>query len=106
MTDGCDGMLIATPQAFETPETLASLSRYYGGEVYAIGPLFATGAEAGTLEKSKSKDSDRIIAFMDGVLESRGPHSLIYVTSLIFTFINHSLMCHIHRSLWARTTGL
>ena len=82
VTDGCDGLLIATPQAIETPETLASLLRYYEGKVYAIGPLFATGTEAGALEKSKSEDSDRIIALMDRVLESRGPRSLVYVTSL------------------------
>ncbi|KAF7789271.1 hypothetical protein EIP86_000212 [Pleurotus ostreatoroseus] len=80
VTDQCDGLLLATPHAFETPEILASLSQYYDGEVYPVGPLLPTASDASVLEKSKSKDTQEIDALMTRVLESHGPQSLVYVS--------------------------
>lgn len=89
VTDGCDGMLIATPHVFETAETLGSLSQYYGGEVYAIGPLLPTASDASSLEKSKSKDTTQIEELLARVLQSHGPKSLVYVRTNIALMITN-----------------
>ena len=83
MTDQSDGLLLATPHAFETPEILASLSQYYDGEVYPVGPLLPTASDASILEKSKSKDTQEIDVLMTRVLQSHGPQSLVYVSIVV-----------------------
>lgn len=77
--DGCDGVLIATPHAFETPETLEGLAKRMDGNIHVVGPMLASGGDTHGTERKQAAMAQEIDDFMGRIHETRGPKSLVYV---------------------------
>ncbi|KAJ3554961.1 hypothetical protein NM688_g2831 [Phlebia brevispora] len=79
-TDNCDGIVIATPQCLESPESLKAMLKYYEGEIHVLGPMLPVATKDKIPQKRPSEEAQEIDDFMTRALESHGPSSLIYVS--------------------------
>lgn len=81
----CDGMVIASPEAYE-PAAITAIREWFAGtgnrSVWAIGPLFPPTAskEAMAGEATLSESFGDIKKFMDNTLALHGEHSMLYVS--------------------------
>ena len=79
----CDGLIMTTPEEYE-PEAIADIKRWFGKTsrgVYPLGPLLpaVNDPKVSEEEKSISMKGQEISQFMDSVLKSHGPQSMVYV---------------------------
>jgi len=80
----CDGVVATTPEAFE-PEGAAGFRDWLTGDgksIHIVGPLIPISADAHAIagEAEQSAASGEIKTFMDNVLKSHGPRSLLYIS--------------------------
>ena len=78
---------MTTPEEYE-PEAIADIKRWFGKTsrgVYPLGPLLpaVNDPKVSEEEKSISMRGQEISQFMDSVLKSHGPQSMIYVCAKI-----------------------
>lgn len=83
-----DGVIIPTIEAYDTPEALAHARDFLAStsrKLFVIGPLLSavSGENAIRQQMSSSPKSQEIDAFMARTLETRGPKSLVYVSSSV-----------------------
>ncbi|CAL1714247.1 unnamed protein product [Somion occarium] len=81
VVEDCDGLIMATPEPYE-PEGIDIFRRWFAEtsrEVYAIGPMVPFGKKAIEGENKQSQDAADIGQFLQSVLTSHGPKSVIYL---------------------------
>lgn len=59
-------------------------------KLYYVGPAMPSGKHAFDTEKTLSEDAKRIESFMEKVLQTKGPHSMLFVR--IFANINRPVL--------------
>ncbi|PSR79624.1 hypothetical protein PHLCEN_2v6925 [Hermanssonia centrifuga] len=84
LVNGCDGILVATPDCFESTESLAALRTWFAEtsrEVYTVGPMLPpSGKNATVNEKKQSANPEEIDEFMGQTLKTHGKQSLVYIS--------------------------
>ncbi len=84
LVNGCDGILVATPDCFEPTEVLDAFQAWFAEtsrKVYTVGPMLPPpGENAASNEKKQSASSGEIDKFMEQTLKTHGKQSLIYVS--------------------------
>ena len=78
----CDGLITAAPACLESPATAKALAAWmaaHSKQVFQLGPLLPLTTHSYVEEKTLSYDTDRIDEFMENVLKSNGPNSIIFV---------------------------
>ena len=79
-----DGALLTTPEPYE-PDAVAACREWFaqtGRPVYGVGPVLPSASKATVTagEKKQSNDATKVQAFLDNVLETDGPQSVLYVS--------------------------
>lgn len=79
----CDGLILMVSEEYET-EAIAGIRRWFSKtsrSIYHLGPLLPAlnNPEVSEKEKSISVNGPEISRFMDSLLESHGPQSMVYV---------------------------
>ncbi|KAJ3487391.1 hypothetical protein NLI96_g3558 [Meripilus lineatus] len=79
----CDGLIMTTPEEYE-PEGIADIKKWFAKtsrSVYHLGPLLPAlnDPKVSAEEKSISANGQEISDFMDSVLKSHGPQSMVYM---------------------------
>lgn len=72
----------STPECYE-PKAIAALREWFAEtsrRVIVCGPLIPSGEQAIVNEKRQTSNASEISDFLDAVLESHGPKSLVYVS--------------------------
>ena len=85
MFANADGVLVASPRAYESPMMMSSLERWFeqdGRELHLVGPML-NPKKASVAASGSSSEFDE---FMARVLEAHGPKSMLYVCSLFSLF--------------------
>ncbi|KAH9828759.1 uncharacterized protein C8Q71DRAFT_719010, partial [Rhodofomes roseus] len=80
--EACDGIVLATPECYET-EAIAALRDWLAGSsrlIYACGPLIPSGVQAVAYEKLQSSDAAKVESFLHAKLASHGEHSVLYIS--------------------------
>ncbi|THG95648.1 hypothetical protein EW026_g6040 [Hermanssonia centrifuga] len=84
LVNGCDGILVATPDCFEPTEVLDAFQAWFAEtsrKVYTVGPMLPPpGENAASNEKKQSASSGEIDKFMEQTLKTHGKQSLIYIS--------------------------
>ena len=80
-----DGALLTTPEPYE-PDAVAACREWFaqtGRPVYGVGPVLPSASKATVTagEKKQSNDATKVQAFLDNVLETDGPQSVLYVST-------------------------
>lgn len=79
-----DGIITPTTEAFDPPESIAAMRKFLGltgRKLYMLGPLqpAISGENSVSNELSQSSQGQEIATFLERILKSHGPKSLIYV---------------------------
>ena len=77
--NNADGILMATPRSFESPDAMAHIIDWFEGgskEVHLVGPMLSP-QKATVAASDKATDFNE---FMTRMLESHGPNSMLYVS--------------------------
>ena len=80
----CDGTLVSSSECFEPPEAIAAYRKWMAEKnrkAYIMGPLVADHAVSADKETKQSAKAPEILGFMDRILKSHGPNSMLYVRS-------------------------
>ena len=85
MINGCDGLVIATPECYEPPAALEMLHQWFAKtsrKAHVVGTMMPTADRSGATEKKQSDKAQEIDEFIARIMVSHGPQSLVYVCSL------------------------
>ncbi|KAL4252626.1 Plant UDP-glycosyltransferase [Abortiporus biennis] len=79
--DLCDGLIFFTSEEYE-PAAIATVKSWLAKPVYTVGPLLPSPQERSNVggENGLTKDTRKIKNFMDGILNSYGIDSMIYIS--------------------------
>ncbi|CAL1709844.1 unnamed protein product [Somion occarium] len=80
VVENCDGLIMATPEPYE-PEGIDVIRRWFtetSRDIYPIGPMVPFGKKAMEGENKQSQDAGDIEQFLESILKSHGPKSVIY----------------------------
>ncbi|GJJ13424.1 hypothetical protein Clacol_007678 [Clathrus columnatus] len=85
MLHECDGMICASSTAFE-PVTSRAVKEWFAKtnrSLYVVGPLLPDSVLLGAseaVEPTPETNDKEVLAFLDSIYATSGPHSLIYVS--------------------------